>query len=506
MTDVRSMVQFINREEEEQLAQAKAQKLGLNYINLVDYQFAPGVIQILPNDIVDQYFIIPYLRIGRILKIATPDPEKQGLKEFLSNFGQSNNYTIELTVCSLSSFRYARKVLDLTEEAFQEQEAQVKQAEEVEREFESKKLADKKTLAKRLQQASTTQLLDMIFAGAIALDASDIHIEPQEEKTILRMRIDGVLQDIAPLKPEQYKMLRSRIKYLAKMKLNIFDIAQDGRFDYQAPDETIDIRVSAVPTPYGETFVLRLLRSTGKRLQLEELGFSQEQIKIIRQAAARPNGIILNTGPTGSGKTTTLYAILQELHKPGVKIITIENPIEYKIQGITQTQIEPDKGYNFANALKSALRQDPDIIMVGEMRDPETVSTAVQAAVTGHLVLSTLHTNSAPAAIPRLIDLGAKTYLLGGTINLIIAQRLVRRLISPQATGDEKYKGRIAIAELLVPDENINALIQKKASVKEFEDAAKQAGMQTLFEDGMTKVQAGLTTEEEVRRVALDIA
>ncbi|MEK7184465.1 MAG: ATPase, T2SS/T4P/T4SS family, partial [Patescibacteria group bacterium] len=231
-------------------------------------------------------------------------------------------------------------------------------------------------------------------------------------------------------------------------------------------------------------------------------GFSPEQIKIVREAAARPNGLILNTGPTGSGKSTTLYAILSELNKPGVKIVTIEDPIEYRIKGVQQTQVEPEKGYTFATALKSSLRQDPDIIMVGEIRDAETATTAVQAALTGHLVLSTLHTNSAAGSIPRLLDMGVKSYLLGGVINLIIAQRLVRKLAHPEKTGDDRYEGRIAIAELFVPNRDTETLIQQKGTIDQFETAARQAGMKTLFEDGEEKVAAGVTTDEELRRVA----
>ena len=225
---------------------------------------------------------------------------------------------------------------------------------------------------------------------------------------------------------------------------------------------------------------------------------------MIRTAAAKPNGLILNTGPTGSGKSTTLYAILSELNKPGVKIITIEDPIEYRLPGVQQTQVEPDKGYTFANALKSVLRQDPDIVMVGEIRDAETATIAVQAALTGHLVLSTLHTNSASGSIPRLLDMGVKTYLLGGVINLIIAQRLVRKLAHPELAGDARYEGRVAIAELLVPDREIETLIQQKGTIDQFEASARQHGMVTLFEDGTAKVKAGLTTDEELHRVAAE--
>lgn len=502
--NIKSIVQFLNREDEERAAQALAQKENLEYINLVDYGFAPGTLRLIPMEMVKEYLIIPYLRSENVLKVAAVDPNAQGLKDFLHDFGVAHNLAISLSVCSITSYRYASKVYELTEHTAQVEE-QIKTFEkETKEKFFSKQLADKKELAARLTSANTTQLLDMIFAGALGLNSSDIHVEPIENGTVIRFRIDGVLQDIVNLNYEQYKLIRSRIKYLAKMKLNITDIAQDGRFEYDTPQEDVDVRVSAVPTAFGESFVMRLLRSDTQAITLENLGFSREQIAIIEKAISKPNGIIINTGPTGSGKTTTLYAVLQKLNKPGVKIITAENPIEYKIEGITQTQIEPDKGYDFNEALKAAMRQDPDVIMIGEIRDAETAETAIRAAITGHLVLTTLHTNNAAAAIPRLLDIGAKPYLLASNINLIIAQRLVRRVTNPNATGDEKYSGRIAIAELLIPNAEIDTLIQKKASIGEIKEAAKKAGMVTLFEDGMTKAKAGITTEDEVRRVALE--
>lgn len=502
MDNIKSAVQFFNREDEEIAAQNLAQKLGLEYANLVDYSFAPNTLKTLPMELVEDYLIVSYLKTGHELKVAAVDPNAQGLKKALDEFGRANSLAISLSVCSLTSYRYAKKVYELIEQT-EVVEQQIKEYEKQEQDkFFSKSLGDKKELASRLTSANTTQLMDMIFAGALAMNASDIHIEPTETGTVIRFRIDGVLQDIVNLNFEQYRLIRSRVKYMAKMKLNISDTAQDGRFEYKIPSEAIDVRVSAVPTAFGESFAMRLLRSESQIITLEKLGFSAEQIAIIRQAIAKPNGIIINTGPTGSGKTTTLYAVLQELIKPGVKIITAENPIEYKIEGITQTQIEPSKGYDFNEAIKAAMRQDPDIIMVGEVRDAETAETALRASITGHLVLTTLHTNNAAAAIPRLIDIGAKPYLLAGNINLIIAQRLVRRVVDPDAEGDAKYSGRIAIAELLIPNDEINSLIQKKASAADIQAAAKKLGMKTIFEDGMEKVAAGITTEEEVRRVA----
>ena len=494
MTDLRTMVQFVNREEEERTAQALAERLKLAYMNLVDYPFTPAMLHLIPEASVEQFWVIPYLRAGDQLKVATPRPEDVETQSFISDYAKGNNLTIETAVCSYSSFRFATQLLKIVEPP----------AEPVVPTGISAQLrgfTDKDALAARLKSVSTSEALDILFAGAVALRATDIHIEPTATVLTIRFRIDGVLQLIAEEDMALYKALRSRIKYQAAMKLDIVSQAQDGRFEVKSLDQKLDVRVSALPTAFGETFVLRLLTG-GTLITLDELGFTAEQIQIIREAASKPNGLILNTGPTGSGKSTTLYAILSEMNKPGVKIITIEDPIEYQIKGVQQTQIEAEKGYTFASALKSSLRQDPDIIMVGEIRDAETATTAVQAALTGHLVLSTLHTNSAGGSIPRLLDMGVKTYLLGGVINLIIAQRLVRKLAHPELTGDARYEGRIAIAELLVPNRDIETLIQQKGTIDQFESAAKQHGMISLYDDGAAKVKAGLTTEEELRRVA----
>ncbi|MBI4032715.1 type II/IV secretion system protein [Candidatus Berkelbacteria bacterium] len=503
MDDLRSVVQQAHREDEEQRAQALAAKLGLPYVSLADYPFAPTVLQLVPAETRESLMVVPYLRTGPQLKLATPQPESPDLAAFLTEFGPANGYQLELAVCSVTSYRYALQQATLADHAAATHQATAAASapDAVLAGF-----ADKASLAERLMKISTTEVLDVLFAGAIAMRATDIHVEPGEREASIRFRIDGVLQEIVRLPVTHYRSLRSRIKYLAQMKLDVVATPQDGRFEFRSVNQKVDVRVSALPTPYGDTFVLRLLAGGGQSIKLEELGFSPEQVQIIREAASKPNGLILNTGPTGSGKTTTLYAIVQELNQPGRKIITIEDPIEYKIPGVQQTQVEPEAKYDFAGALRSSLRQDPDVMMVGEIRDPETATIAVQASLTGHLVISTLHTNSAPGAIPRLLDMGVKTYLLGGVINLIIAQRLVRKLAYPDKQGDERYEGRVAIAELLVPNEEIETLIQQKASIEQFEGAAKRAGMVSLWEDGMRKVQAGLTTEEEVRRVAVDLS
>ena len=362
-------------------------------------------------------------------------------------------------------------------------------------------------LKQKIQTYPLTQLVDLIFAGAVSVAASDIHLEPEENNARLRFRVDGVLQDIAVLPKQNYLNLRDRIKFLAKLKTNITDTPQDGRFEQMINGQKVDFRVSSIPTNFGEAIEMRLLIQTASTLKLEQLGFSPEDLKKIQTAVIKPNGMILNTGPTGSGKTTTLYSILSVLNQPGRKIVTLEDPIEYELPGINQSQIEPESNYDFVAGLRSVLWQDPDVIMIGEIRDIETAKTALSAAVTGHLVLTTLHTNDATSALPRLLDMGIEPYLLSGSINLIIAQRLVRKIHRECAgkgceiCNHTGYKGRTVIAETLTISEKIEALISRKASLSEFREAAKAEGMKTMYDDGLAKVAAGITTKDEVERV-----
>lgn len=494
------MVEVAHRQDEEAAAQALAASLGLAYVNLVGYTFSRNLAGIITSDEQTQYLVVPYRRQGSTLFVASPHPESPELRDFLTKLGGRAAVTPDLGVCSATSLAEATRFYADHPTPHPSRHA----AEPMPTDQALETFRDPETLARKLEGITTSEQLDILFAGAMAMDATDIHIEPTETGVLVRFRIDGVLREIARLGTDHYTALRSRIKYLAHLTLDVIAKPQDGRFEYQTVGKKFDVRVSSLPTGYGETFVLRLLVG-GTIITLDELGYAPEQVAAIRTAIHRPNGLILITGPTGSGKTTTLYAILAELNKPDVKIITIEDPIEYRIPGIEQSQVEETSGYTFATALRSALRQDPDIMMVGEIRDPETATIAVQAAMTGHLVLSTLHTNSAAGAIPRLLDIGVKTYLLGGVINLIIAQRLVRRLADPNAQGDARYKGRVAIAELIVPNHEMETLMQQKASVDDFAQAAQTAGMKTMFEDGMDKVRGGITTEEEVRRVAEDL-
>ena len=512
--DLGRMLKSITRSEEEHLASQLAGKLGMGYINLTYYPILPETLRLIPQAVAESFHLVAYLRIDKVVRLATSRPAHPDLAKALAILKDKSGLEPQLLLASESSICDAIKLYaTLPSMAQSDEEVTVSQEGEQGWQTKIQNLAD---LKKKIGTVPTTNLLDLIFAGAIQTGSSDIHLEPTPNGLRIRYRIDGVLQDITLLPKEAYKALQSRIKYLARLKLDIRQTPQDGRFSAQAMSQPLDVRVSLIPGPLGEYIVMRLLLHNQALLSLEQLGIRPNALAAIRTAIRKPHGIIFNTGPTGSGKTTTLYAILAELNQPGVKIVTLEDPIEYKISGIDQSQVEPEQGYTFATGLRSVLRQDPDIILVGEIRDAETASTAVHAALTGHLVLTTLHTNSAAATLPRLIDMGVPPFLLAGSINLIIAQRLVRKIcancqgtgVDPKSAGQicpscsgTRYKGRMAIIEVLVPDAKINQLIATKASLTEFEAAARTGGMITMKADGLAKVAQGLTTQEEVDRV-----
>lgn len=391
-----------------------------------------------------------------------------------------------------------------------------------------------------------TELFNLIMYASIKLLASDIHFEPQEKNTRLRIRLDGMLHDVTILENGTYRLLLSRIKLLAGLKLNIHDRAQDGSFSVVLPDKEVEIRTSDLPADYGETIVMRILNPESLK-NIEELGLRADLLTLFKEQIQKPNGMIIVTGPTGSGKTTSLYAFLRYLQKPEIKIITIEDPIEYRLKGLSQTEVHAEKGYDFANGLRSIVRQDPDVILVGEIRDRDTAKIAIQAALTGHLVFSTLHTNDAAGAIPRLISLGAEPVNIGPAINMVVAQRLVRK-VCPKCTQMEKisesdykdikkelskiapsvkmpkispemkiakpkgckycnftgYKGRIGIFEAFLVDEEMEELILKKPATSQIRNLAEKKGMATMYEDGLIKVAQGITTIEEVKRVAVE--
>ncbi len=398
-----------------------------------------------------------------------------------------------------------------------------------------------KALKEHLLDKDTTRAIGFLLASAILLDASDIHMEPEEEQVRVRFRVDGILRDVAVIEPSAYETLLSRIKLIAGLKLNVSDRPQDGRLTVEAKS-TMEIRASSLPSEHGETIVLRIL-NPGNLITLKDLGLRDRLLVLFKKEIKSPNGMILVTGPTGSGKTTTLYSFLQEIQRPEIKIITIEDPIEYHIKGISQTQVQPDKGYDFATGLRAIVRQDPDVILVGEMRDLETVGIALQAALTGHLVFSTLHTNDAAGTITRLVSLGAKAANIAPALNLAIAQRLVRKVCKksagkraaspeelkeikeaikvlpmkerpkigdsldvPVAKGckecnDTGYKGRAGLFEAIVVDDELRELILKSPSTTAVQAMAEKKGMIPMRTDGLLRIIEGITTFEELNRV-----
>ncbi len=410
---------------------------------------------------------------------------------------------------------------------------------EISKEIKVENLPGFKEIIESSLDKNTTELLGIVLAGAINLNASDIHLEPEEEKNQLRVRIDGILQDVLELDKKVYQSLLSRIKLLSKLKLNVSDRPQDGRFSINLGKEEIEIRTSILPAEYGESIVLRILNPKSL-ISLEDLGLRKDLEILFKKEISKPNGMIIVTGPTGSGKTTTLYAFLKKINQPEIKIITLEDPIEYHLEGISQTQVDSKKGYDFASGLRSIMRQDPDVVLVGEIRDLETASTALQAALTGHLVFTTLHTNDSAGTIARLQALGEKPINISPAVNLAVAQRLVRKVCQKCAKFEKPsseelklikselknvsedlypkeikiartkgckscnntgYTGRTSIFEAIEIDEEIERFILTSPSISALREIAIKKGMVTMRQDGFIKATNGITTIEEVNRV-----
>lgn len=505
MNNIDATLQHMAHDDEEAQAQALAQSLGLPYINLTGFPVEPKILKIVPESDAINHRVVAYLRdpSGKI-KLLSDNPGDPNLTSLVEKLKKETNEEFLFSFGSKTSVDYGLSLYQ-TLAPVKAGDDTVHVTQQLEQEFETG-LQNLQNLREKISQISTSDILDLIFAGAIKNDASDVHLEPEENDVRVRFRIDGVLQDMTDLPAITYKQIIGRIKFLSKLKLDVTH-PQDGRFTIDVLGEEVDIRVATLPASYGEAVVMRLLPKKKSFLTMENLGFRADAQAAIGEAISRPQGLILNTGPTGSGKSTTLYAILQLLNKPERKIITMENPVEYRIEGIEQIQVDTDNATAFMDILRGSLRQDPDVMMIGEIRDGESASIALQAAMTGHLVLSTLHTNNAPSAYARLVEIGVEPYLMGGTINLIMAQRLVRK-IHTECGGkgcaicrNTGYKGRVALVEFLKPTAEIEELVQRKASLREFEELAKKLGMKTMYEDGMEKVTAGLTSKAEVDRV-----
>jgi len=536
----------IKIKELENVSQAQAQRLGYPYINLIGFPINSDTINSIPREIAKTNKVICFLKTDKDIKIASTVPNNPKLAELLQKL-TTETFTNqgEIYLISEHSFIETEKLYDKFPPP-REFVAGVKiTGEEL-----TKLQKDLKNFgilnAKLNEEKNLTSTFKMILAGAMQAGASDIHIEPEEQKIILRYRIDGVLHVVATLAKKDWERIDSRVKNIAGLKINVTAKPQDGRITiYLAKGDKMDVRVSTLPTAYGESIVMRLLASNLTSLKFEDLGVRAKAYEDLKRQVERPTGMIVTTGPTGSGKTTTLYAVLNKLNNPETKIITLEDPIEYKLEGINQSQIDHSAGYSFADGLRSILRQDPDIIMVGELRDLETVEVAIQAALTGHQVLSTLHTNDAAGAIPRFLSMGAKPFLLAPALNAVIGQRLVRKIhdkckiemkLEPEKMERVKeylsklpansgykvdlnkmkfyrgqgcdecnhigLKGRIGIYEIFTLNAQIEAeILSGKTSEYKIAELAHDGGMISMAQDGILKALDGITTVDEIFRV-----
>lgn len=523
-------------------AKALAQSKGLPYLNLKAFPVDATAIALVDEKdaVTGQLAVIS--KTGQSLRIAVVNPDNPQTQIILQQLKKDGfNYT--LSIVSPLSLQKAweryrqKKEIKVTELGV----VTIKESELTDIQRQIKDIAD---LKERLSALPITKVLEILIAGALKIKASDIHFEPEEKEIRLRYRLDGVLNDVVNFSPAGYPNLLSRIKLMSGLKINVHDAPQDGRFTIRRENYDIEVRVSILPGAYGENIVMRILDPTAIKQKLEDLGMREDILAIVKKLLAKTTGAILTTGPTGSGKTTTLYAFINYLNSPDMKIITIEDPIEYHIEGISQTQVDPHAGYTFAGGLRSIVRQDPDVILVGEIRDAETAEIAMQAALTGHLVLSTLHTNSAAGTIPRLIDLGVRPVSIAPAVNAAMAQRLVRKLCRscrkkmsvrpndkqilmkyltslpkhiklpqfgealevyyPQQCrecNNTGYQGRVGVYELFEIDDDMEKLILKSPAISDVQDLAVKKGMVTLLQDGLLKVVEGITSLEEVLRV-----
>ena len=540
-------VDDLRKQEEEELAQSLSSKYGIPYLDLTVTPINIDAMRVISETDTRQAGIAVFDEVDKILSIGALSPENTKTIGALEKL-KTKGYTIKLFMVSHASlnkvwdrykdlsysFETKSGALDISNDQITEFLEKVHSIPDVQQLI-GQVLSMKKSYR-------ITRIMEIILAGGIAIDASDIHLEPEKNYVRLRYRLDGILTDILEFDLETFNLLLSRLKLISNLKLNVTG-AQDGRFSIKIKDSEIEIRTSLLPGTYGESVVLRLLNPHSLSTPLNELGINDKLLKILEHEISKPNGMVILTGPTGSGKTTTLYALLKKIHTSEVKIITIENPIEYHLPGVVQTQTDERKNYTFAEGLRSALRQDPDVIMVGEIRDRETAEIAINSALTGHLVFTTLHTNNAAGTFPRLIDFGVNPKIISSAINLVTAQRLVRKLCNNckkqiNLTGEDKktvdkvlnsivdktylngldrnhiwqtigcdkcnmigFKGRIGIHEGIIVDQDIETTLRGNPSEREIKKSAQNQKILDLSQDGVLKVLAGITTLEELRRI-----
>lgn len=519
-----------------QIAQAKAQIMGIPYVELEGMESAgisPEVLNLIPEQVARRYKLIPFKSEGDVLSVAMADPLDLQVTQFLekkTNLRVKRFYALEEDIQKSIYNQYSQNLTTDVESALKEVSFQTP---------EEKKQSDLDQ-AEVIREAPVANIVTQLLEYAVKSKASDIHIEPEENQTRVRYRIDGILHEKILLPKKVHDAVISRIKIMSNLKIDERRLPQDGRFSFSARNTSFDLRVSSLPTVFGEKVVMRLLPKADIPPTLQDLGLRANALKTLEMQLTRTHGIILICGPTGSGKTTTLYSILSRLSTTKVNILTVEDPVEYHISGANQVQVNPAIGLTFASALRSFLRQDPNVILVGEIRDAETADLAVQAALTGHQVFSTLHTNTAAGALPRLLDMGIEPFLIASSVNAIQGQRILRKLcehckypytplpeivqsiqyvLGPLLSkkdfqlykgkgcnecGNLGYQGRVGIFEVLPVSDKVMRLILERASAADIEKQAVTEGMITMKQDGYLKVLDGLTSIEEVLRVAQD--
>lgn len=530
-----NIIEGLNILTTEKLAEAKAKILNIPFISLDSASFSPQALGFVPRAVAERFSVIPFVydEKTQTLSVAMSNPVDLEAVTFIREKTGQNIKTFASSVPEVQraiNQQYRQEIVGEVGAALKETEDQRGKI----------KTIDTNEIAEIIKEAPIAKIVSTILEYAVTSRASDIHIEPQEDRVRIRYRIDGILYDKLSLPKSVQEAVISRIKILSEMKIDEHRTPQDGRFNFKVEDKEVDLRISVLPTSFGEKIVMRLLRKSGGVPSLPELGLDGSSLRNLETAMLRPHGIIIVVGPTGSGKTTTLYSVLNKLNTTRVNIVTLEDPVEYQMQGINQVQVNPGVGLTFAEGLRSFLRQDPNVILVGEIRDKETTELAIQAALTGHLVFSTLHTSNAAGALPRLLDLGAETFLLASTMNAVLGQRIVRKICShckieyapPAQIVDEMkvvlgkyfpvdakqinfykgkgceecdnsgYTGRIGIFETLIISEKIASLVLQHADSGTIEKEAVNEGMITMKQDGYLKVLKGVTSVEEVLRVA----
>jgi type IV pilus assembly protein PilB len=540
----------------EELTKSIATVSGVPYVNLSSAIVDPHVLDLLPRDVAERFMAVPLGEVQNRLAVAMLDANNVQAVDYLAN---KINRPIKVYMASEEGVRHVLEQYHTNLAEGVSAAVQSVQSEEAAEKRAAATTADIKTI---VQDSPISRALSTIMEYAARARASDIHIEPLETSLRIRCRIDGVLREIMKLPKSIEPALISRIKILSNLKIDEHRIPQDGQFAIHVAGKDIDLRIAISPVVWGEQVIIRLLDKSGSSFKLEEMGYAGRALRAIRKGIKKPNGMVLTSGPTGSGKSTSLYALVQEIKSDAINIVTLEDPVEYKMEGVNQIQVNPDVGLTFATGLRSILRQDPNVVLVGEIRDAETANLAVQAALTGHLVFSTLHTNSAAGVLPRLLDMGIEPFLIASTVNTVIGQRLVRRVAEDKETYQSTeletksimdtigyllprdkasaaqvsadlgykdlplagqkaytlvkgkdtvgtpggYKGRVGLYEVMDVTEQIQDLIVKRSTSAEIQNLAMQQGMIPMRQDGYLKALQGITTLEEVNRVAANMA